>query len=1048
VLLLALAIGALAARDRPPSGARARAIALHAQALDRLARQDETGRIASLRAALAADSSFVPAVLDLLDTSARLHPAAAAILDSIVRRPGHPLSVCARAVRDGMERQMPVPVEPGHAGVPACSRLARVVDGMSRLSARERADEWDAVRRDAPESVLASAYALGEMVTARDWDLLAASAKPLTRSPIAANRVRGRGYLALALHWRGRHSEATALESRIQQEVGDGEEGLRSIAMDVSSTHTYLRSDTLSVLVTAHIDSLARVAETWAATRPIPADPWLRLQRRLWDARTRLDRGDLTGSLEASRGAVSLADSVGDPGGLTMAYTVRGRAAVKAGASDLGERSLLAARDHASAWGSGNLAYEVEHNLLHLYEGLARWEDARQAGVNFVAATDRAQFTPVRMMSHRDLGWFLRRRGEWEAAHRHFEAMVASIDSLGIVHEYPFYAGEYFESVGDLDRARSYYAKVTDLLAYPRVLEALVRLDEATGDTVGAVSHATRLDGMNVEQYPEYRALLPGVLARAGRYAEAVEGFERARRSAAERGQRASWARLTTELARVLLDRGQRERAAALGDSAAIAARQVADHEFSVRALAVAASARGDRSRLSGLAREARRLRAPALELEVTLLKGRSNAAAGDAADAFATFRIAQQLADSIAGAMGLDASRAGFRAAQLAPSNHALALATLRRSDPSAIRWWVEWSGRRKGWESRSHATSGAARLDLPNDVAVVDYAVLDSLVAALVVTSDTATIEVLPITPSALRTALASLYAGVAPRVGGAVDLSRARVDRRAMAQLGQGLVAPLIASIGESRSLIVVPDGPLHLVPFDALPLTEGHATELLLDRHVVRLAPTLATARSARGALGNGRLVVVAGDGAAGSVPGVEREVAGIHKVASRLPIVWLSGSQASEDRVRVESRAASILHFVTHARPNYHNPDMSDVFLRPGAVHDGRLQAHEIRTLSLEGALVVLSACETAGGRVVAGEGPLSLSRAFLQAGAGQVVATLWPVGEDAADFMADFYGELARGRRPAEALHAAKHAAQRAGRDPLSWAAFTLMVAR
>ncbi|MCI0353950.1 MAG: CHAT domain-containing protein, partial [Acidobacteria bacterium] len=121
---------------------------------------------------------------------------------------------------------------------------------------------------------------------------------------------------------------------------------------------------------------------------------------------------------------------------------------------------------------------------------------------------------------------------------------------------------------------------------------------------------------------------------------------------------------------------------------------------------------------------------------------------------------------------------------------------------------------------------------------------------------------------------------------------------------------------------------------------------------------------------------------------------------------------------------------------------------SEVFLRPGANHDGRLQAHEIRTLSLSRALVVLSACETAGGRVVAGEGPLSLSRAFLQAGAGQVVATLWPVGEDAADFMADFYAEIARGRQPAEALHAAKQATQRAGRNPLSWAAFTLMVAR
>jgi tetratricopeptide (TPR) repeat protein len=1050
VLVLVLVVGTRATWDRPPSDARARARALHAHALDRLVREDRTGWIEGLRAALAADSSFIPAVLDLLDPSARLHPVASAILDSLSRLPRHPLSACARAVRDGMDHQMPVPVEPGYAGVPACARLARVIEGSSRLSARERAEGWDGVRRDAPESALGTGYALAELADAREWVRVAAIGRELARSPIAVIRVKARGYLALALHWLGRHDEAIAAERQDLEEVLEGAEALRVVWMDVVSSHTYLRSDTLDSSITAHLDSLALVKEAWSATRPVPPDPWLRLQRGLNLAGTRLDRGDLTGSLDASRGTVSLADSIGDPGGLTMAYMVRGRAAVKAGESVLAERSLLTAREHVAAWGSGDLEYQIEHNLLHLYEGLGRWEEARQAGHNFVAAAGRARLTPVRMMSHRDMGWFLRRRGEWEAAQRHFGAMVATIDSLSVVHEYPFYAGEYYESIGDLERARTWYGRITDLSAYPRMLEALVRLSEATGDTAGAVTLAAQAERMRVEQYPEHRALLPGVLARAGRYAEAVEGFERARRGAAERGQIAGWARLSVELARVTHDRGQLQRAAALGDSAAAAARQVADHEFAVRAAAIAASARGERSRLSALARDAGRLHMPSLQLEVTLLEGWAHAAAGDPSAALATYRVAQALADSIAGTLELDPSRAGFRATQLAPSSQALGLTIARRHDPRAVRWWVEWSARRKSRETRGteDPVSAVPALPPPPGVALVDYAVLDSLVAAAVVTHDGASIQVLPITPAAVRAALAALYAGVAPRVGGAVDGARARVDARAMAELGQGLLAPLTARIGTSRAVIVVPDGPLHLVPFDALPLSEGDSAPLVLDRYLVHLAPTLAAARSGRGELVDGRIVVVAGDDDSGPVPGVEREVAGIREAETRRPVTWLSGPQATEDRLRAEAGGASILHLAAHARPNHHNPDMSDVLLRPGAVHDGRLQAHEIRTLPLSGVLVVLSACETAAGRVVAGEGPLSLSRAFLQAGAGQVVATLWPVGESAADLMSAFYREMEAGSQPAQALRAAKQRARAAGLEPIAWAPFTLVVAR
>ena len=73
---------------------------------------------------------------------------------------------------------------------------------------------------------------------------------------------------------------------------------------------------------------------------------------------------------------------------------------------------------------------------------------------------------------------------------------------------------------------------------------------------------------------------------------------------------------------------------------------------------------------------------------------------------------------------------------------------------------------------------------------------------------------------------------------------------------------------------------------------------------------------------------------------------------------------------------------------------------------------------------------------------------MSLSRAFLQAGARDVIATLWPVGDATADLMTTFYRELDAGRPPTFALREAKRAARAAGVSPLAWAPFTLLVAR
>jgi CHAT domain-containing protein len=138
---------------------------------------------------------------------------------------------------------------------------------------------------------------------------------------------------------------------------------------------------------------------------------------------------------------------------------------------------------------------------------------------------------------------------------------------------------------------------------------------------------------------------------------------------------------------------------------------------------------------------------------------------------------------------------------------------------------------------------------------------------------------------------------------------------------------------------------------------------------------------------------------------------------------------------------------AVLHLAAHARADEAFPDRSAVFLAPGdAAEDGWLQPAEIAALDLRGRLVVLSACDSATGFVLSGEGPLSLARAFFAAGADAVVATRWPLRDDDAAFVMDrFYRALRSGADAAAALHHARQDAIDRGLPAAAWAGLALL---
>ena len=118
-----------------------------------------------------------------------------------------------------------------------------------------------------------------------------------------------------------------------------------------------------------------------------------------------------------------------------------------------------------------------------------------------------------------------------------------------------------------------------------------------------------------------------------------------------------------------------------------------------------------------------------------------------------------------------------------------------------------------------------------------------------------------------------------------------------------------------------------------------------------------------------------------------------------------------------------------------------------MLLAPGAAtEDGLLQAREIAGLDLDDRVVILSACQTAAGAVVSGEGVLSLARAFFAAGAATVIGSRWPIRDEEAAAMFDrFYAHVAGGASVSEALKRAKTDAIAAERPARAWASLVLV---
>lgn len=275
----------------------------------------------------------------------------------------------------------------------------------------------------------------------------------------------------------------------------------------------------------------------------------------------------------------------------------------------------------------------------------------------------------------------------------------------------------------------------------------------------------------------------------------------------------------------------------------------------------------------------------------------------------------------------------------------------------------------------------------------------------------------------------------------------------------ELSRTLGGRLLAGAPLSRRLIVVPDGALSALPFEALAAHGGSA--LLIETCDVSYLPSAQLlARSGPAAprwIAPWRRQLVAfGDPPASSgglLPDAERwarlpssagEVLGIAGVLSGRAEIHLGPDARKSYLLDGNLKGLPLLHFSTHGIADPENPERSRILFASDYIFQ-----EEVYNLDLAGVgLVTISACDTARGKFVRGEGVEAFPRAFLAAGASATITSLWRVADaPAADFMWQLYYYLQQGQSKAEALRSAKLRFLRSGAplsNPRHWAAFVL----
>jgi CHAT domain-containing protein len=264
---------------------------------------------------------------------------------------------------------------------------------------------------------------------------------------------------------------------------------------------------------------------------------------------------------------------------------------------------------------------------------------------------------------------------------------------------------------------------------------------------------------------------------------------------------------------------------------------------------------------------------------------------------------------------------------------------------------------------------------------------------------------------------------------------------------------LLAPAQELIPTGSRVVIVPDGVLHNLNFETLPVS-AQKPYYWIEDVTLAIAPSLALNPGAFSRDSLKSLLVIGSPEPVGAeyqpLPYAGAEVRNVKQRLVTLEQTIYEGSRAEPSAYRASDPGKySIIHFAAHASANRESPLESAIILSSSS-DSFKLYARDVMKMPLRAELVTISACRGAGARVYSGEGLVGFTWAFLQAGARNVIAGLWDVTDSStAQLMDHLYEQLNAGKSPAEALREAKLSMIHSGgsfRKPYYWGPFQVYV--
>ena len=270
---------------------------------------------------------------------------------------------------------------------------------------------------------------------------------------------------------------------------------------------------------------------------------------------------------------------------------------------------------------------------------------------------------------------------------------------------------------------------------------------------------------------------------------------------------------------------------------------------------------------------------------------------------------------------------------------------------------------------------------------------------------------------------------------------------------------LIEPITDIIKDKETLCIIPEGKLNYIPFQAL--LNSKRQKYLIEDYAIYYSPSLSSLKWLRSKTikENKKLLAFGDCDFSGeknintmrekliALPATGEEVKALNVIYSPNANIFL-GSNATESNFNNQSTKFGIIHLATHSLVNEALPLFSSIAFSKENGEDGFLEAREIIQMELNAQLVILSACKTAFGKQIAGEGMLGLTRAFFTAGIPSVVASLWQVEDNATKvLMVEFHKRIKEGNTPDLALKGAQiYMIKNSGyTDPLFWSPFILV---